>query len=49
MGQAGRRRVEEKYDMHKLNDELVEIYQQQLNSKSTHSQVEQLTSSVVET
>jgi len=49
MGQAGRRRVEEKYDMHKLNDELVEIYQQQLNSKSTQSRVEQLASSVVET
>ncbi|MBD2500946.1 colanic acid biosynthesis glycosyltransferase WcaL [Anabaena azotica] len=28
MGKAGRARVEEKYDMHKLNDELVAIYQQ---------------------
>ena len=32
MGKAGRARVEEKYDMNKLNDELVEIYQQMLNS-----------------
>ncbi|UKO99534.1 colanic acid biosynthesis glycosyltransferase WcaL [Nostoc sp. UHCC 0870] len=30
MGQAGRARVEEKYDMNKLNDELVAIYQQVL-------------------
>jgi colanic acid/amylovoran biosynthesis glycosyltransferase len=35
MGRAGRARVEEKYDMNKLNNELVEIYQQLLNSKST--------------
>ncbi|BAY41411.1 glycosyltransferase (plasmid) [Nostoc sp. NIES-2111] len=28
MGKAGRARVEEKYDMHRLNDELVAIYQQ---------------------
>ncbi|NMG07575.1 glycosyltransferase [Brasilonema sp. UFV-L1] len=33
MGQAGRVRVEEKYDMSKLNDELVAIYQQLLNSE----------------
>ncbi|MBE9004672.1 glycosyltransferase [Fortiea sp. LEGE XX443] len=33
MGKAGRARVEEKYDMHKLNDELVEIYQQVLHSE----------------
>jgi colanic acid/amylovoran biosynthesis glycosyltransferase len=32
MGRAGRARVEEKYDMNKLNDELVEIYQQLVNS-----------------
>ncbi len=32
MGKAGRARVEEKYDMNKLNDELVAIYQQILNS-----------------
>ena len=31
MSQAGRTRVEEKYDMEKLNDELVEIYQKLLN------------------
>ncbi|NMG07574.1 colanic acid biosynthesis glycosyltransferase WcaL [Brasilonema sp. UFV-L1] len=35
MGQAGRVRVEEKYDMNKLNDELVSIYQQMLNTTST--------------
>lgn len=33
MGQVGRAQVEEKYDMNKLNDELVEIYQQLLNSE----------------
>lgn len=33
MGRIGRARVEEKYDMNKLNDELVEIYQQLLNSE----------------
>ncbi|MEO1375330.1 MAG: glycosyltransferase [Cyanobacteria bacterium J06635_10] len=32
MGQAGRIRVEEKYDMNKLNDELVAIYQLLTNS-----------------
>jgi colanic acid/amylovoran biosynthesis glycosyltransferase len=32
MGRAGRDRVEKLYEMHKLNDELVEIYQQLLNS-----------------
>jgi colanic acid/amylovoran biosynthesis glycosyltransferase len=31
MGKAGRARVEDKYDMNKLNDELVEIYQQIFN------------------
>ena len=31
MGQAGRARVEELYDMNKLNDELVEVYQQLLH------------------
>ncbi len=33
MGKAGRTRVEEKYDLNKLNDELVKIYQQLLNSE----------------
>ena len=33
MGKAGRARVEEKYDMNKLNDELVEVYQEVVNSK----------------
>ncbi|MCA1993395.1 MAG: glycosyltransferase, partial [Coleofasciculus sp. S288] len=33
MGRAGRAHVEEHYDINKLNDELVEIYQQLLNSK----------------
>ncbi|MDJ0674327.1 MAG: glycosyltransferase [Calothrix sp. MO_167.B42] len=33
MGTAGRIRVEEKYDMNKLNDELVEIYAKLLNQK----------------
>ena len=32
MGASGRARVEEKYDMNKLNDELVAIYQQMLTS-----------------
>ena len=32
MGRAGRARVEEKYDMNKLNDELAQIYQQLVNS-----------------
>ncbi|GAB1542084.1 hypothetical protein NUACC21_47580 [Scytonema sp. NUACC21] len=35
IGLAGRARVEEKYDMNKLNDELVEIYQQLLNPETT--------------
>ncbi|HIK07842.1 MAG TPA: glycosyltransferase [Trichormus sp. M33_DOE_039] len=35
MGKAGRMRVVEKYDMDKLNDELVAIYQQILHSKLT--------------
>jgi colanic acid/amylovoran biosynthesis glycosyltransferase len=34
MGRAGRARVEEQYDMNKLNDELVAIYQQILNNPS---------------
>lgn len=34
MGKAGRVRVEERYDMNKLNDELVEVYQEVVNSKS---------------
>jgi colanic acid/amylovoran biosynthesis glycosyltransferase len=34
MGKAGRGCVEEKYDMHKLNDELVAIYQQVLYDES---------------
>ena len=33
MGQAGRARVEALYDMNKLNDELVELYQQLLSSE----------------
>lgn len=33
MGKAGRARVEEKYDMNKLNDELIEIYQQLIDSE----------------
>lgn len=33
MGSAGRARVEEKYDTEKLNDELVSVYQQLLNSQ----------------
>jgi colanic acid/amylovoran biosynthesis glycosyltransferase len=33
MGKAGRTRVEDKYDMNKLNDELVAIYQQMLNAE----------------
>ncbi|KJH72469.1 colanic acid biosynthesis glycosyltransferase WcaL [Aliterella atlantica] len=32
MGKAGRKRVEAKYDMNKLNDELVAIYQQMLET-----------------
>ncbi|MBD2344566.1 glycosyltransferase [Anabaena subtropica] len=35
MGKAGRARVEEKYDMNKLNHELVAIYQQVLHSQLT--------------
>ena len=35
MGKAGRAKVEETYDMNKLNDELVSIYQQLLNSQVT--------------
>ena len=34
MGKVGRARVEEKYDMNKLNDELVEIYQEVVSPKS---------------
>lgn len=39
MGRAGRARVEEKYEMQKLNDELVTIYQQVLNAKLPRSQL----------
>ncbi|MBD2344565.1 colanic acid biosynthesis glycosyltransferase WcaL [Anabaena subtropica] len=42
MGKAGRRRVEEKYDMNKLNDELVEIYQQMLKSELPQKSVTNL-------
>ncbi|HBW30496.1 MAG TPA: colanic acid biosynthesis glycosyltransferase WcaL, partial [Nostoc sp. UBA8866] len=42
MGKAGRGRVEEKYDMNKLNDELVEIYQQMLNSASPQQDFQHL-------
>jgi colanic acid/amylovoran biosynthesis glycosyltransferase len=35
MGKAGRKRVEENYDMTKLNDELVAIYQQMLDGELT--------------
>ncbi len=38
MGKAGCARVEEKYDRNKLNDELVSIYQQLLDSKLPRSQ-----------
>jgi colanic acid/amylovoran biosynthesis glycosyltransferase len=40
MGKAGRARVEDKYDMNKLNDELVEIYQQMLNAELTQNVLE---------
>ncbi|MBF2066873.1 MAG: glycosyltransferase [Calothrix sp. C42_A2020_038] len=44
MGRAGRARVEANYDMTKLNDELVEIYQQVLNSElPRHLSVKPLT------
>ena len=33
MGKAGRDRVEEKYDMHRLNDQLVDIYKSVLSSE----------------
>ena len=39
MGKAGRDRVEEKYDMYKLNDQLVDIYQQVLNKKLSQKQL----------
>ena len=39
MAKAGRARVEEKYDMNKLNDELVEIYQQLLDSELPERQL----------
>jgi colanic acid/amylovoran biosynthesis glycosyltransferase len=50
MGHAGRKRVEEKYDMNKLNNELVRIYQQVLNTNlpekhiSSHHQLQTLSS-----
>jgi colanic acid/amylovoran biosynthesis glycosyltransferase len=31
MGRAGRKNVEEHYDINKLNDQLVEVYQKLLN------------------
>ncbi|MEO0948445.1 MAG: glycosyltransferase [Cyanobacteria bacterium J06641_5] len=37
LGKAGRARVEEKYDMNGLNDELVEVYQTLLKSKPLQS------------
>ncbi len=44
MGKAGRMRVEEKYDMNKLNDELVEIYQEMLEPQEVLTQpIKQLT------
>ncbi|MBW4647113.1 MAG: glycosyltransferase [Kastovskya adunca ATA6-11-RM4] len=39
MGKAGRACAEARYDMHKLNDELVEIYQHVLTEKATVSAV----------
>ncbi|MBW4618783.1 MAG: glycosyltransferase [Cyanosarcina radialis HA8281-LM2] len=39
MGRAGRRRVEDKYDMEKLNNELVEIYQSLFDLSANHSQI----------
>lgn len=41
MGRAGRARVEEKYDMNKLNDELVEVYQNMLKSDLSEQKVKQ--------
>lgn len=41
IGHAGRKRVEDKYDMNKLNDELVAIYQQMLNSQLPQQQLQQ--------
>jgi colanic acid/amylovoran biosynthesis glycosyltransferase len=41
IGKAGRVRVEEKYDMHKLNDELVKIYKQMLNVELSQQVLEQ--------
>jgi colanic acid/amylovoran biosynthesis glycosyltransferase len=38
MGTAGRHRVEEKYDMEKLNDELVQIYQSLLDKNVVRQQ-----------
>jgi colanic acid/amylovoran biosynthesis glycosyltransferase len=38
MGRVGRARVQEKYDMNKLNDELIEIYQQLLNAEVSPQQ-----------
>ncbi len=35
MGKAGRKRVEEKYDMYKLNEQLVDIYEQQLSDSDS--------------
>lgn len=41
MGKAGRKRVEAKYDMNKLNDELVAIYQQMLETPADSSSSKQ--------
>jgi colanic acid/amylovoran biosynthesis glycosyltransferase len=43
MGKAGRARVEEQYDMNKLNDELVAIYQQMLKPELPQSILKQPT------
>jgi colanic acid/amylovoran biosynthesis glycosyltransferase len=42
MGRLGRARVEKKYDMKKLNDELVEIYQRLLNPENHHNLFEKV-------
>ncbi len=40
LGRSGRACVQDKYDMNKLNDELVEIYQQLLNSELPHQNLQ---------
>lgn len=49
MGQAGRTYVENHYDMNKLNDELVEIYQQILQGKGDLQQVQKQSVMLVST